>query len=61
MFKVIFTILLAGFCGIVLGESLNIEGNLGIIVAIAFAAGFIIDAIENKRYDEENDEENIED
>jgi len=42
---------LAGIIGIYLGATINLEGYLGLIFAIAVATGFIVSAIElnNKR------------
>lgn len=45
--------ILVGIIGIYLGATINLEGYLGIIFAIAAATGFIVSAIEynNKWWD----------
>ena len=38
--------ILAGIIGIYLGATINLEGYLGLVFAIAAATGFIVQAIE---------------
>ena len=41
--------IMAGYVGIIIGASINVEGYLGNIFAIASMGGFILKAIEGKK------------
>ena len=40
---------IAGYVGIIIGASINVEGYLGNVFAIASMGGFILKAIEGKK------------
>lgn len=46
--KALIAIAVAGLVGIYVGAAINLEGYLGVVLAIAVMGAFIVDAIEKK-------------